>query len=277
MKAKLFNSVKPYGYFLKRKSDGMKYVGVRYANVKKNLTPANDFGRVYFTSGRLKKEFKTNPENFEFKLCYTFDTIDEMWEWEKKVVMRIYKYPTWANRGWSTNFGENYGIGNLISQGKYKIGLDGKTSIERGADTLRDWLNTTAEGQIELQARSDRMKAAWSSKTPEELEKWKAKRIESMDFKAAAEKARQTNAKIGEDGLSGFQRAARKSADKMLLEGTMSRIGKDRNVALNRKVGEMTDEEFEKFCENKALCFQKGMATRRANYIRDRNSSNEEL
>lgn len=277
MKAKLFNSVKPYGYFLKRKSDGMKYVGVRYANVKKNLTPANDFGKVYFTSGRLKKEFKTNPENFEFKLCYTFDTIDEMWEWEKKVVMRIYKYAVWANRGWSTNFGENYGIGNLISQGKYKVGIDGKTSIERGADSLREWLNTTKEGQIDLQNRSDRMKSAWSSKTPEEIQAWKDKRIASMDFKAASEKARQTNSQIGEDGLSGYQRGARKAADKMLIEGTMSKIGKDRNVALNRKVGEMTEEEFDKFCENKAVCFQKGMLTRRNNYIRNRDSSNEEL
>lgn len=55
MKYKNFDSVQPYGYFLVRKSDGLKYIGVRYANVKLNLTPSEDFARVYFTSGKLKK------------------------------------------------------------------------------------------------------------------------------------------------------------------------------------------------------------------------------
>lgn len=54
MKHKYFNEVYPYGYFLMRKSDGMKYVGIRYKNVKLNLTPLQDFGKVYFTSGRQK-------------------------------------------------------------------------------------------------------------------------------------------------------------------------------------------------------------------------------
>lgn len=276
MKAKLFESVKPYGYFLRRKSDGMKYVGVRYANVKLNLTPSQDFGKVYFTSGRLRKEFKRNPENFEFRLCYTFDSMESMWDWEKKVVMRVYKYPTWANRGWSTNFGEHYTIGKLISQGKHKIGEDGKNSIERGAEALKDWLQTE-EGLKDVEERSERMRRAWREKSPEELKAWKDKRNASMDFEAAAKKAAITLSKVGEDGLTGFQRNSRKATEKMIAEGTMSRIGKDRNKALNKKVGEMTEEEFEKFCENKALCFRKGMLTRRNNYIRNRDSINEEL
>lgn len=72
MKHKNFDSVYPYGYLLIRKSDNTKYVGIRYANVKKNLTPNQDFGKVYFTSGRLRKQFKKNPENFEFRIAYTF-------------------------------------------------------------------------------------------------------------------------------------------------------------------------------------------------------------
>ena len=75
-----FDSVQAYGYFLTRKSDNKKYVGIRYANVKLNLTPNQDFGKVYFTSGRLRKEFKKNPENFCFRIVRTFKTLEAMWD-----------------------------------------------------------------------------------------------------------------------------------------------------------------------------------------------------
>ena len=67
MKHKEFNEVKPYTYFLQRKSDGVKYVGARYANVKLNLTPNQDFGKVYFTSGKLRKDFKNNPDKIHIQ------------------------------------------------------------------------------------------------------------------------------------------------------------------------------------------------------------------
>jgi hypothetical protein len=122
MKHKNFDIVQPYGYFLIRKADNYKYVGVRYANVKLNLTPNEDFGRVYFTSGKLRKEFKANPDAFEYRLCYTFDNTEDMFEWERKVTLRVYKKPDWANQGWCSNYGDNPIIGSLISAGKNRVG-----------------------------------------------------------------------------------------------------------------------------------------------------------
>ena len=74
---KEFNKVKPYVYWIKNNNTGIKYFGVRWLNVKKNIIPNQDFGKVYFTSGKLKNDFKKNPDNFETKLIATFDTIEE--------------------------------------------------------------------------------------------------------------------------------------------------------------------------------------------------------
>ena len=56
---------KPYTYLQTRKSDGMKYYGMRTAN---QCEPEDDFGKVYFTSGAFEEEFRQNPENFEWVL-----------------------------------------------------------------------------------------------------------------------------------------------------------------------------------------------------------------
>lgn len=266
MKYKNFDSVQPYGYFLVRKSDGLKYVGVRYANVKLNLTPSEDFARVYFTSGKLKKDFKRNPENYTWRICYTFNTVEDMFEWERRVTLRVYKKSDWANQGWCSNYGDNPEIGRLISEGKHRVGRDGKTSIEHGAEALKEWLWNTEEGR-EHKARIGRdVSEAFHSKTPEQRAEISAKRVAKMDFKAAAEKARKTLSLVGEDGLTGHQRNTAKAVKKMQEEGTMSLIGRKRNETLNRKVGEMTDEEFAKFVEGKATCFISGMKTRRQRY-----------
>ena len=54
MKSKEFNKVKPYTYFIKRKSDNMKYHGVRWAN---KIAPINDFANIYFGSSKSNKDF----------------------------------------------------------------------------------------------------------------------------------------------------------------------------------------------------------------------------
>jgi hypothetical protein len=97
MKSKDFNKIKPYTYFLERKSDGLKYYGVRYANISSNTTPEKDFAKNYFSSGTLKEEFKKNPNNFKWRLCWTFNTINEAKEYEAKINKRIYKRNDWAN------------------------------------------------------------------------------------------------------------------------------------------------------------------------------------
>lgn len=267
MKHKKFDSVLPYGYFLVRKSDNKKYVGIRYANVKKNLTPTEDFGKVYFTSGRLKKEFKKNPDNFWFKLCYTFDSIEDMFEWERKIALRIYKLPDWANQGWGQNYGDNPEIGNLISEGKLLVGKDGKTSVERGAEKLKDWVWSTDEGQewrSDISTRISRMRAEYSEEKEAEIQ---AKRKLKMDFKAASAKAQDTMRIVGEDGLTELQRKAKKSHQTMKESGMASILGKERDAKYTKKLGEMGEEEFQLWCEGRHIRTINGAKSRRNKYL----------
>lgn len=97
MRRKNFNKVVPYTYYIKRKSDGLQYHGVRIHNVKLYKTPIEDFGFYYFTSGKFKKEFKENPSNFEWKLKWTFDTNDEALLYETKINEKLFKKSTWVN------------------------------------------------------------------------------------------------------------------------------------------------------------------------------------
>lgn len=226
MKHKMFDSVKPYGYFLVRKVDNKKYVGVRYANVKYNLTPNEDFGKVYFTSGRLSKEFKKNPENFWFKIAYTFDTIQAMFDWERKIALRVYKKLDWANQGWGQNYGDNPVIGQLISEGKNKVGRDGKTSVQRGAESLKDWIWNTDDGEAhrdDISKRVSEMRLSWSNEKTQEVQE---KRIANMDFSAASKKAQVTMSEVGTDGLTTIQRKTTKMHNTKVEGGVYEVQGK---------------------------------------------------
>jgi len=100
MKTKQFNKVKPYTYLIIRKSDNMKYHGVRYGNIKLGLSPREDFGKKYFGSstGSFCGEFKLNPRNYIFKLLWTFNKVDEAIQHEKKINKKIYKRKDWINK-----------------------------------------------------------------------------------------------------------------------------------------------------------------------------------
>ena len=97
MRGKEFNSVKPYVYWIKNKTTGIKYFGVRFRNVQLNKTPIQDFGKVYFTSGKLQKDFKKNPNNFKIKLIATFDNIQEAQQYEMQQTKKLIKKKRYAN------------------------------------------------------------------------------------------------------------------------------------------------------------------------------------
>ena len=94
---KEFNKIKPYVYWIKNNITGIKYFGVRWQNVQLNKSPIQDFGKVYFTSGKLKKDFKENPDNFKTKLIATFDTNEEARDYEVKEIKKIIKNRRYAN------------------------------------------------------------------------------------------------------------------------------------------------------------------------------------
>jgi hypothetical protein len=97
MRTKEFNEIKPYTYFIVRKSDGKKYHGVRYRN---KVSPLKDFGIKYFGSSKTNicKEFKSNPKKFKFRLGWTFNSEKEAIKYETKVNKKIYKKEDWANK-----------------------------------------------------------------------------------------------------------------------------------------------------------------------------------
>lgn len=100
MKHKRFNEVYAYTYYIKCKITGRKYHGVRYANIKRNLSPNDDFAKKYFTSGKLHEDFKNNTSNYNYRLCATFDTIEEARDYESRVNTKLmYKtgWEVWNN------------------------------------------------------------------------------------------------------------------------------------------------------------------------------------
>ena len=94
---KEFNKIKPYVYWIKNNITGIKYFGVRWGNITKNVAPVQDLGKKYFTSGKLKKDFEKNPDNFRIKLIATFDTVKEAQEYEVKQNKKIIKNKRYAN------------------------------------------------------------------------------------------------------------------------------------------------------------------------------------
>lgn len=269
MKHKNFNQVYAYAYLLVRKSDNKKYVGVRYANVKKNLTPDQDFGRVYFTSGKLSKEFKKNPENFKFRLVHTFDDIEEMFDWEFKVVKRVYKRGNWANNGCPSHYRDNPEIGKLISEGKNRVKSNGMTSIQEGAETLRHFIWNTEEGKVFRENSSKNVKKFWESVTPEQLSLMTEKRLSKIDYKEIRSKAEKTFSITDENGMTGHQKRGLKSRNTRKEKGIDSLSASKRNAVYNKKLGEMSEEEFENFCKDKPKRVISGAKTRRLRYLSD--------
>ena len=98
MKSKKFNEVRPYTYWIQHLETGIKYVGLRYANLSKhNRTPLEDFGIHYFTTGKLKKKFKANPSDFKTKLLFTYDSIQEAIAHELELTKKIFRNNRYAN------------------------------------------------------------------------------------------------------------------------------------------------------------------------------------
>jgi hypothetical protein len=96
-KHRKYNEILSYTYYIRRKSDGLQYHGVRVHNVKLNRSPTEDFGIYYFTSGKFKKEFKDAPQNFDWKIKWTFDVPNDAVLYETKINEKLYKRKSWIN------------------------------------------------------------------------------------------------------------------------------------------------------------------------------------
>jgi hypothetical protein len=100
---KKLNEVKPYTYLVKHKATGKKYYGSRCKNFTKlNRTPADDFWKQYTTSSEninniIEQEGK---DAFDYEIRRTFDTVEEMANWETRVLTRsrvLERQDIWMN------------------------------------------------------------------------------------------------------------------------------------------------------------------------------------
>ena len=100
---KLINEIKPYTYLVKFKPTGKVYYGSRCQNVTKfNRTPSEDFWNHYTTSSEninnLIEEY--GKDAFEYEIRRTFDSVEEMADWETRVLTRcrvLERQDRWMN------------------------------------------------------------------------------------------------------------------------------------------------------------------------------------
>lgn len=235
MKHKRFNEVLPYTYVVVDVKTSNKYYGVRYGNIKLGLSPNDDLGIKYFTSGSLKRSFKNSPDKFTYHIHYTFDSVEEALDYERKFLTKVYKKADWLNKTNNRSFDES----------KIRRNYDRKEAALKSSITMS---NDVVDGLTMHQRRA---------------RKGAATRERLGITKRAAKKASITKTTKGFDGLSIAQRAARKNPH--CQKGTPEAIAASRKAAITYKnrVISMTDEEFDKFCEGRSPSSIKAVTTMR--------------
>ena len=100
---KLINEIKPYTYLVKFKLTGKVYQGSRCQNATKfNRTPAEDFWNHYTTSSENINNLiiEHGKDAFEYEIRRTFNSIEDMANWETKVLTRcrvLERQDRWMN------------------------------------------------------------------------------------------------------------------------------------------------------------------------------------
>jgi len=110
------NLILPYVYKITNNNTGEFYIGSRYQNVKLNLTPNQDIGIKYFTSGKLKKMFKNTPELFIIDILLSHDNYKEIYRVEQELIKEHITNPLCMNKQY------NDISGKIVYSGIHDIG-----------------------------------------------------------------------------------------------------------------------------------------------------------
>ena len=100
---KQINEIKPYTYLVKFKPTGKVYYGSRCQNYTKfNRTPADDFWNHYTTSSENINNLieEHGKDAFEYEIRRTFNSVEEMADWETRVLTRsrvLERQDRWMN------------------------------------------------------------------------------------------------------------------------------------------------------------------------------------
>ena len=86
MLQKTNNRILAYTYELIRIKDKKRYYGVRTCN---NISPEEDLGIRYFSSGLFEREFKRFPSKFKSRIHRKFYSFERSREYETKYIKRV--------------------------------------------------------------------------------------------------------------------------------------------------------------------------------------------
>lgn len=147
---KEFNKVKPYTYLVKHKETGKVYYGSRCQNFTKfNRTPLEDFWNYYTTSSEnINNIIKTEGKDaFEYQIRRTFNSVEEMSNWERRVLTRsrvLERQDIWMN-------GNIAGYKIVTEAGAKKISEThkGKPKTDEHKKKLRESNFGTNKGRIQ--------------------------------------------------------------------------------------------------------------------------------
>ena len=264
MKHKNFNEILPYTYFIQHKETGKKYYGVRTANVVLGLTPNQDFSVKYFSSGAFAKDFKQNPQNYSFRLDWTFDSNIEAKCFEEKVLRKVYKREDWVNNSVSGLINFTDEIRQKMKDARSKITSTGETVAEVQARKVKESkLRIVDELGTTLAELSSRKASETMRNTVDEngnniliLKGKKAKEtklntlVDGKNTYQIAGEAQKTRLDIPDE--NGITLRQKRSANMYKrTEDLKSDISRKRNEKYNIKLANMSDEDFEVFIEGK--------------------------
>jgi hypothetical protein len=238
MRSKKFNEVRPYTYWIKHLETGIKYIGLRYRNVKFNRTPLEDFGIHYFTSGKkLKRDFEANPNSFKTKLLFTYDSIDEAINHELELTAKAKDSKRYANLVSYPHFIFTPEVKQKMSA--WQIGRKRPKSEEhkkkiseslkgrKQPEEIKRKISETTKGR--KQSEEHIKNSAKARKGLKRSEKIKRKMSESLKGKKRSEEARR---KISES-LKG-----KKRSEETRRKMSESRKGGERSEETRRKISE---------------------------------------
>jgi len=91
----MLNINSPYVYLGTHLVTGQFYIGVRYANQKRNLSPDRDLGIVYFTTSKTVKPIFNQ---FNWEILAQFISKEDALEFEEYLISKHWKDPLLLNK-----------------------------------------------------------------------------------------------------------------------------------------------------------------------------------
>lgn len=91
----MFNIASPYVYLGTHKITGQFYIGARYSNQRKNLSPEEDLGKIYFTTSKVVKPIFNE---FNWVILAQFISKEDALEFEEYLIDKDWKNPLLLNK-----------------------------------------------------------------------------------------------------------------------------------------------------------------------------------